>query len=88
MVSRALILVVPSALDKLLNATTTLGSVIEDRSGNSATYDKVLRFEVVPNPPNGFPETARLLDACVLNCRLLMLNPAACLRIIVVGYVY
>lgn len=37
----------------------------------------MLPVEVEPNPPNPTPDAARLLEACDLNCRLLILDVLA-----------
>jgi hypothetical protein len=71
-----LVFVVASFLDKFLNATTTLESLTVLKSGGGVRYDSTLPVEAEPKPKPPKPpppEAARLLDACDLNWRLLML---------------
>jgi hypothetical protein len=72
--SKAFDFVVPSFFERFLNPTTTFASLIEERFGGSVRYESVLPVEVEPNPPKPTPDAARLLEACNLNCRLLMLD--------------
>ena len=58
-----------SFFERFLNATTTFGSEIEERSGGSVTYDSgedvapKADVEVEPNPEPNTPKAARLLLA-------------------------
>lgn len=79
--SSALALVVLSFFKRFLNATTTFGSDMEERSGGSATYDRGEEVEPnadgenpEPNPPPKAPAAALLLLAWGLDCRLLIFD--------------
>jgi len=68
-------LVVASFFERFLNETMTWGSLIAVRLGGSVRYDNVLPAAAPPNPPNppkAIAGTARLLDACDLNCLLMV----------------
>src|ERR1700694_3103653 len=80
--SKTLYFVVASFLDKALNATATLGSLMYLRSGGGVRYDSTLPLDdaepKAPNPPP--PTAARLLEACDLNCLLLILAERCVVR--------
>jgi hypothetical protein len=56
----------------------TFASLMEERLGGSKRYDSVLPVLEEPNPPNppnpAPGAAARLLEACALNCRLLIMK--------------
>lgn len=68
--SKAFDLVVPSFLEIFLNDTTTLASLIEERSDGSARYDSLEDVVAKPTPnPAPVALAARALEACDVNCR-------------------
>lgn len=75
--SNAFDFVVPSFFERFLKLTTTFAFVIDVRFGGSVRYDSELpgaNDPKPPKPPPAAPNATRLLEACDLNCRLLIVT--------------